>query len=183
MAHWEWIDTFALEFHERGRDGFLNDHPRPFLVFQPPNVDEIMPEQTSTLKISGRRMDLAKKLSPEKIQRLAKVEGLRVIAIQKSQSHRVGSDVTLGRGPDNDLVIPHPTISRFHAYFSFTDDGRVALTDAGSRNGTRINGSRLKVKWTASLMPGDKLIFGELEGTYQPAEDFCEFLSMLSDGW
>jgi hypothetical protein len=46
----------------------------------------------------------------------------------------------IGRRPFNTIVVPDPTVSRIHAWIG-TRDGRHVLFDAGSRAGTRVNGS------------------------------------------
>jgi ABC transport system ATP-binding/permease protein len=50
-----------------------------------------------------------------------------------------GSRLTLGRDPSNDVVLPDPNVSRFHAEVAATAEG-YELRDLGSRNGTRLNG-------------------------------------------
>lgn len=49
----------------------------------------------------------------------------------------------MGRQPDCVIKIRDPNISRRHALIEFTNDGRVMLTDLGSRNGVFINGVRV----------------------------------------
>jgi pSer/pThr/pTyr-binding forkhead associated (FHA) protein len=49
---------------------------------------------------------------------------------------------TLGRKPDNDIVLPHPAMSGSHAAFNFIMDD-VFLEDLGSTNGTYVNGKRV----------------------------------------
>ncbi|MEN9259173.1 MAG: FHA domain-containing protein [Gloeomargarita sp. SRBZ-1_bins_9] len=65
------------------------------------------------------------------------------VAISESQPTLVnlrGRQVlTIGRDPRNDLVIAHPTVSRFHARVE-RHDGSFVLTDLGSTNGTFVNG-------------------------------------------
>ncbi len=46
---------------------------------------------------------------------------------------------TIGRDAKNDLVIPHPTVSRFHARIE-QRDGSFVISDLNSSNGTYING-------------------------------------------
>jgi ABC-type multidrug transport system ATPase subunit len=46
---------------------------------------------------------------------------------------------TIGRDPKNDLVIPHPTVSRFHARINRRADSFV-IADLSSSNGTYVNG-------------------------------------------
>lgn len=65
------------------------------------------------------------------------VEGLSPCEIG---AHR--PTLSLGRSPDNDLVVLHPSISRHHAMF-YWRAGEVVLQDLGSLNGTLVNGQWL----------------------------------------
>jgi hypothetical protein len=47
----------------------------------------------------------------------------------------------IGRGSDNDIVIDDPSISRAHAELTSLPDGRYAVRDLGSSNGTMIQGA------------------------------------------
>jgi hypothetical protein len=69
------------------------------------------------------------------------------------------STVTLGRAPDQDLRLDHPTVSRRHALLRRAPTG-WELVDLCSTNGTRINGYR--VVGAQRLRPGDIVSFGEL---------------------
>lgn len=51
--------------------------------------------------------------------------------------------IRLGRAPDNDFVLDAPSVSRYHAVFSYTDGVQPVITDLGSTNGTFINGEPL----------------------------------------
>jgi ABC-type multidrug transport system ATPase subunit/pSer/pThr/pTyr-binding forkhead associated (FHA) protein len=48
--------------------------------------------------------------------------------------------VRIGRAPDNDLVIDDLLVSRHHAELGVGEDGRAEISDAGSHNGTFVNG-------------------------------------------
>lgn len=64
-----------------------------------------------------------------------------------------GRRLTLGRHPDNDIVLAHATVSSRHA--SITPDGPVLIMDdLGSSNGTLVNGERVT---RAALLPGDRI--------------------------
>jgi FHA domain/Domain of unknown function (DUF1707) len=65
--------------------------------------------------------------------------------------------VMLGRGPDCDCVLAHPTVSRRHARIRRREDVWL-LTDLGSTNGTRLNGWRLTEE--VEVRPGDRVSFG-----------------------
>jgi transcriptional regulator with GAF, ATPase, and Fis domain len=66
---------------------------------------------------------------------------LVVSAADSVRSFRLaaGSTLTIGRQLDNDVVIAHDAVSRLHARITVSD--RVEIQDAGSRNGTRVNGT------------------------------------------
>ncbi len=64
--------------------------------------------------------------------------------------------ITLGRTLDNHLAIPDIGVSARHAYVDATREGCV-LTDAGSTNGTRVNGARIQRHF---LHPGDIVDLG-----------------------
>jgi hypothetical protein len=64
---------------------------------------------------------------------------------------------TIGRGADADIVIAVPELSRQHALL-FWDGVHAALADAGSRNGTHVNGEA--VIGRRPLAPGDEISLG-----------------------
>jgi FHA domain len=81
------------------------------------------------------------------------------------QEKPVGPDeVTIGRSPDNSLVIDNPSVSHHHARV-FKEEDRLMLEDFGSLNGTFVNGQRVKM---VSLSPGDSVSIGK--HTIQVAE-------------
>lgn len=73
--------------------------------------------------------------------------------------HRVGAKpVYLGRNPTNDLVLTDATVSGRHASMWVTQ-GVVWLEDLTSRNGTFVNGER--VRGVSEVVPGDQVRLGE----------------------
>ena len=61
--------------------------------------------------------------------------------------------MTIGRATDNDIVIPDVLASRHHATLLPTADG-MEIQDAGSINGTFVNGTRVK----AALLKDDDVV-------------------------
>ncbi|MFN3926815.1 MAG: FHA domain-containing protein [Pseudanabaenaceae cyanobacterium] len=55
------------------------------------------------------------------------------------------SRLTIGRHEDNDIVIPHPAVSSFHAVL-LRSGNQIYLNDLQSRNGTFVNGQRITGK-------------------------------------
>lgn len=68
-------------------------------------------------------------------------------------------EVTLGREPDNDIVIADHLVSRRHAAIVPVADGHV-VRDLGSTNGTWVNGRRIGEQ-PVHLQPGDYLALGQ----------------------
>ncbi len=64
---------------------------------------------------------------------------------------------TIGRDPKNDLVIPHPIVSRFHVRIH-RQHGAFVITDLNSSNGTYVNGKN--VSGSVALRAGDTIQVG-----------------------
>jgi len=85
----------------------------------------------------------------------------QLYAVKKVQT-MFESMVTVGRTPNNDIVLADVQISRFHAFLRVHPD-RVEIGDAGSRNGTFVNGTRLVPKGPVGIViPGDVIKFGTI---------------------
>jgi len=69
-----------------------------------------------------------------------------------------GEHFTVGRAPDNDLRLGHPSISQHHAKIT-VDQGHFKFWDLYSTNGTFINGERTVFR---RLQDGDRLVLGEI---------------------
>jgi S1-C subfamily serine protease len=76
----------------------------------------------------------------------------------------VDRELSLGRGPDNDVVLDDSQVSRRHALVR-PMSGRIEIQDLDSYNGTFVNGQRLTKP--AVVSPGDSVLFGETTATVQ----------------
>jgi hypothetical protein len=74
------------------------------------------------------------------------------------RSFPLASVMTVGRAPDCLLQLDEPGLSRQHARLIPTADG-VQIEDAGSTNGTFLNGKRIR---SALAKPGDEIGFDTL---------------------
>jgi hypothetical protein len=85
---------------------------------------------------------------------LIKTEGLdqRTLVLRLGVNH-------VGRDPDCELCLDHPTVSSLHCELALTADG-VYIRDCDSTNGTFINGEPVMEAW---LDVGQKLRFGDVE--------------------
>ena len=64
---------------------------------------------------------------------------------QTLQAFRITSSGTIGRAPDNALVIDDPLISKHHARIDLTPQG-IVVTDLGSTNGIYLAGQRVEME-------------------------------------
>jgi hypothetical protein len=69
------------------------------------------------------------------------------------------TEVSLGRGEDNDIVIPHPSVSRSHARLA-RRDGSFVLTDLNSTNGSYVNNQA--VEGSAVVNNGSEVRLGDI---------------------
>jgi putative serine protease PepD len=70
----------------------------------------------------------------------------------------VGDQFTVGRDDTCDLTIRDHKVSRKHAYFKALPDGRAALHDLNSSNGTYVNGHKVQ---SALLSGNEQVQFGD----------------------
>ena len=78
-----------------------------------------------------------------------------------------GSELTIGRAADNDLVLPDGRVSRHHARLTGRR-GTIVYLDLGSTNGSRVNGA---VVSELVLGEGDRIELGDSVIVVEPAED------------
>ncbi|MFH9662299.1 FHA domain-containing protein [Streptomyces sp. NPDC017248] len=67
----------------------------------------------------------------------------------------LGRVMRIGRALENDLVVSDLQVSRQHAEFHATPDGRFEIRDLGSHNGTYVNGQPIAKGGSALLGPSD----------------------------
>lgn len=75
------------------------------------------------------------------------------LAIALVRRNAAPGPVTLGRAPENDIVIDDATLSRHHLAFEPAGEGRWRVRDLGSSNGTRVDGAHVGAA-PVPLVPG-----------------------------
>ncbi|WUW12172.1 FHA domain-containing protein [Streptomyces sp. NBC_01465] len=84
----------------------------------------------------------------------------------------LGRVMRIGRALENELVVADLQVSRHHAEFVATPDGRFEIRDLGSHNGTYINGQPMTKSGTALIGPND--IVGVGHSTFRLVGDRLE---------
>src|SRR5687768_16178652 len=102
----------------------------PVLLFEPPT----QPQQKAFLGTYQLHA------IPKTGYQLPMLGPYAVVLQVKGRQQPVKPRITLGRTRDQDLVVDHPSVSRFHAWFEL-GKGRKGwqVADNGSRNGTVVN--------------------------------------------
>jgi hypothetical protein len=83
---------------------------------------------------------------------------------KREQADGMSSDrISVGRARNKDFVLRHVSVSKFHAWFQIDPKGGFTLTDAGSKNLTRVNGEPLPPREAKRIEAGDRIRFGTVE--------------------
>ncbi|MER7920859.1 MULTISPECIES: FHA domain-containing protein [unclassified Streptomyces] len=84
----------------------------------------------------------------------------------------LGRVMRIGRALENELVVSDLQVSRHHAEFHSTPDGRFEIRDLGSHNGTYVNGHPVPKGGSVQLGPAD--IVGVGHSTFRIVGDRLE---------
>lgn len=84
----------------------------------------------------------------------------------------IGRVMRIGRALENELVVSDLQVSRHHAEFHSTPDGRMEIRDLGSHNGTYVNGQPIAKGGSILLGPTD--IVGVGHSTFRIVGDRLE---------
>lgn len=105
---------------------------------------------------------------------LFQFEDLAVVTLPPLQ----GVDqLSVGRQPDQDLVLDHKSVSKTHALLLWdAANKRCTVKDLGSTNGTFLNAS-IRVRKESVLKDGDILSFGEVQYWYLLTETLHQRLA------
>jgi DNA-binding winged helix-turn-helix (wHTH) protein len=85
-----------------------------------------------------------------------------VLSISARKIVLLQGEMSVGRDPSSDILIPDPSVSRHHARFR-VDTQQVWIEDLESKNGTRVDGAR--IERPTALHHGAELLFGSVRTT------------------
>ena len=91
----------------------------------------------------------------------------------------------IGRSKSCDITIDFSTVSRNHAVLTRYDDGSWTISDAGSKDGVRVNGKKVQI---SALNPRSRISIGGVEMYLQPITQKQEakqaqLRTKASSGW
>lgn len=134
-----------------------------------------------------------KLLKPKDKLQLSGVNGILIVVEKANNSKELNThtdifeklkrkrQITIGRNSDCDIILDSDTVSRYHASVRILNDGTYSIKDLGSRNGTFINGK--KVKGVTKILLTDKIYIGRHQLSLKgEAKDLSEELAITAIG-
>jgi len=108
---------------------------------------------------------------------------VRVMPIRVSKGS-LNHLITVGRTAKNDVTISDISVSRFHAFFKHSPTGGFQLHDAGSTNGTIVNGLSVCTREAGpptNVKSGDNIRFGQVDVTFLEVDAMRSYLAKFGD--
>ncbi|MFZ0677625.1 FHA domain-containing protein, partial [Candidatus Binatus sp.] len=96
-------------------------------------------------------------------------QGARLVAVDRidpvpAEYSLMKDEISIGRGEDNDVVIPHASVSRQHARL-MRRDGGFELMDLNSTNGSYVDDRQ--IRGSAFLSSGSQVRLGDIRFVLQ----------------
>ena len=88
--------------------------------------------------------------------------------------------ISVGRARNKDVILRDPSVSKFHCWFDVDPSGACGVADAGSKNGTFVNGAELSSRVLVALEPGDRVRIGNIDAIVCSAETLWDALDMTT---
>jgi hypothetical protein len=163
-----YLEDFARELRQIGEVGFQRRHVAPVLIVTgragKPGAgvaDDFFASRPTTMSHRSASLALIH----------------RVFPIVKAAGAQIGP-ISVGRTAENDVIIPEQSISKRHCTFEL-GEGTMAIRDAGSTNGTLLNGSPLAPDAAVPLCGGESITMGRFKLVYETPAGFLELVSNL----
>lgn len=154
---------------------FASSHTSPMLVVRDVGVRAEEDDPAFQTKFMSRsEMFAATSSGSTPLDGDAAVIAGQVIPVVKRAGGAFADRIGIGRAPNVDVRIPLSQISKYHAYLSKSASGGWTITDAGSRNGTSVNQSRIAERLPHPIEDGGDLMLGPYRFTFHTPEGFLE---------
>ena len=154
---------------------FIARHPHPFLLkrsrdrgreSEDPGAKQRLAFQTEQLQIDAQGLFMDEG---------AFAHGYWVWPVKKRAGNPFPDRIVLGRATNCDVVVRLSYVSKTHAHLEKTETG-WQIADAGSSNGTELDGVPLTPRHPYELSLGQKLRFGALELAFLDAASLAHVI-------
>jgi hypothetical protein len=170
------LEAFAAELKALTREDFLELQTVPLLLISldglPPNVSREL-AFARTVSLDGSTDPAAGQVTHDPTR--------TIVALVAKSERNDQPIITLGRSIQNDIVVPGPSVSKFHAFFKIDPKtGEVSISDADSSFGTKVNKKSLEPGVRHALATGDTLMFAETAtATYLTPEGCYGYMQVI----
>jgi hypothetical protein len=180
------MDIFEDLMHtirNKSEMAFAQSNPGPYLVRQR-SEEEI---RTGPSRAVGLTF-MPGQVAPVDFQNLGDLEDLdaeadlleryQVYAVTKTNRNIFANGITVGRAPNNDVVVPLASVSKFHAWIRREANGTFAAYDARSRFGTFVGQTKAPPEGDKGIpiASGVQLKLGELALTFLDAPSLYKWV-------
>lgn len=172
------IDDIVAEFKTIGDAAFRNRYRDPVLLRR----DSAGGESQAAFHTAFMSRDMLRDTNELHESDLAPSEGSEpggeVVIVKKRAGGPFQERIGVGRARNADVHLPLPRVSKYHAYFTASDDRRqFFITDAGSKNGTLVDGAAIASRTPVPLQDGTEISIGPYLFLFYTPEGFHDLVS------
>ncbi|MBW2540831.1 MAG: FHA domain-containing protein [Deltaproteobacteria bacterium] len=168
------IEDLRSDAERLSPEEFENQHGNAFLLLSSAGFKQSRGATSTEVLLLDLDEDIAERTAG------VSVRVLPIRAAKSSLTHLI----TIGRTSKNDVTISDISVSRFHAFFKRNPDVGFQLHDAGSTNGTTVNGISVATKEAGpptNLTSGDNIRFGQVDVTFLEADALRSYIAKFGD--
>ena len=172
------VDATAHYRHllQLGREEFLvSSAPAVLVRYRSPANDADSGAATLTLDQDESAETVEETMEHGFSPHLKEDTDLEVYPLTKKPGASFPDRITIGRTPNNDIVIVDHSVSRLHAYVR-QDGDKWIVADAGSKNGSWLDRSSLEARKERKLGSKAILRIGDVDLTFLVAKDLYSVL-------
>jgi hypothetical protein len=176
------FDEMITEYRKVRRQAFQRAHPSPVLIKVTHQNEEPTTDYETQLAKPNLATRLAIRMNQDQEIDVELVSSFSLVfPIVKRKGGAFADRIGVGRSRATDVAIRLPAISKYHAYFTqSTNTDEVYLTDAGSKNGTLVEGRRLNVGEAAPIKNWTTIAFGDLSFVFLTSDSFIELVGKIA---
>lgn len=159
------LRDLALEHGRLGGAAFRAMHDAPVLVYD---------GDRDTEEAAGFHTHLAPRSTTGSVPP-AGPRSPEVFVVKKRPGGPFEDRIGLGRARNADVHVPLQQLSKYHCYFVLEPE--LAIADAGSKNGTFVDGARLEPRQLVALRDGAEIQLGPYVFRFHTADGLAKLAS------
>jgi len=169
----EFVKEYIEEYLELGGEAFVTKFDHPFLLYPDRHGHGGFRSYHTQMADRAEDIDLTGSLGS--------LREYRILTPASSGRERHGRKLLVGRSEERDLSIDHSTVSKRHAFLLLDDEKNAyKLGDAGSTNGTFLNGKTVESGEPIYLNDGNVVSFGDCDYLFYSPAGFATVLGRLA---